>query len=79
MHLAVDCVLVLAPDRDLKLVTRRRQVQRPADPNERASEVERHSPLDTLRLDLRLLAEAFRIEERGDAKAERENDDAASG
>jgi hypothetical protein len=79
MHLAVDRVLALAPDRDLKLVTRRRQVQRPADPNERACEVERHSPLDALGLDLRLLTEAFGIQERRDAKAERENDDAASG
>jgi hypothetical protein len=79
MHLAVDRVLVLTPDRELKLVTRRRQVQRPADPNEWASEVERRSPLDALGLDLRLLTEAFGIQECRDAEAERENDDTAGG
>ncbi len=79
MHLAVDRVLVLAPDRELELVTRRGQVQRPADPNEWAREVERHSPLDALRLDLRLLPKTFGIQERRGGETERENDDAAGG
>jgi hypothetical protein len=79
MHFAVDGVLMLAPDRELELVTRRRQMQRPADANEWAREVECRAPLDALRLDLSLLAQPLGIQERSDAKAERENDDAAGG
>jgi hypothetical protein len=75
MHLRVDAVLVAAPDRHLQLVPRRRQVQRPRERDERPRHVQCHVALEAGRLDLRLLAEALRLQQRRDHERDREHDD----
>jgi hypothetical protein len=74
---AVDHVLVLAPDRNLKLVARSRQMERPADRDELLRHSQGKPPLESLRLNLRLLAEPLGIQQRREPEPECENDDAA--
>jgi hypothetical protein len=79
MHLCVDAVLVLAPDRDLQLVSRRRQVERAADPHERAGGAKGEVALEAGRLDLRLLPQPLGLEQRREQKTQEKNDDSAAG
>ena len=79
VHVGVDLVLVLAADRDLQVVPRRRQVQRAADANQRTRHVEREIAPDARLLDLRLLAKPLGVEQRGEAERGQENDDPAAG
>jgi hypothetical protein len=58
MHLSVDAIVALPPDRDLQLVARRRQVQRAARAYERSSQRECEVPLEPRRLNLRLPAKS---------------------
>jgi hypothetical protein len=78
VHTRVDLVFSLASDRLLELVARRRQVQCAAEANERSRDVERQLPLETLRLDLRLLAEPFRFEKCCEDEPEKEQQNAAA-
>jgi hypothetical protein len=78
VHTCVDPVFSLSPDRLLELVARGRQVQGTAETDERSRDVERQRPLEPLRLDLRLFAEALRFEERREDEPEEEQQDATS-
>ena len=75
VHLRVDPVLVLAADRDLQLVPRRRQMERARERDERLRDAQRDVALETRRLDLRLLAQPFGLEQRREEEREREDDD----
>ena len=75
MHLRVDPVLVLTADRDLQLVPRRRQVKRARERDERLRDAQRDVALESRRLDLRLLAQPLRLEQRREKQREREDDD----
>ena len=79
MHLGVDPILVLAPDRDLQLVTRRRELQRAAHVHERLRHGDREPPLEALRLDLGLLAETLRVEHARDREPHGEGHEPAPG
>ena len=79
MHLGVDPILVLAPDRRLQLVTRRREVQRAARVHERLRHRDRETPLDALRLDLGLLAETLGVEHARDREPHGEGHEPAPG
>jgi hypothetical protein len=77
VHPRIDVVLVLATDRKLQRVPGCCQVQRAADRHERLREPQRRAALDPLRLDLRLLAQAFGVEERREPECEQEDQEAA--
>jgi hypothetical protein len=75
VHTCVDLVLSLPSDRFLELVARCRQVQGPAEMDERSRRVERKRALESLPLDLGLLAQAFGLEQRREYEAQKEQDD----
>ena len=70
---------LLTADRDLQLVARRRQVERPADVHERLRHADRDPPLHALWLDLRLLAQALGVEHARDREPDRERHDPTPG
>ena len=76
MHLRVDPVLVPTADRNLKLVSRCSEVKCARERDKRLRDAHRDVALEARRLDLRLLAQPLRLEQRREEQAEREDDNA---